>query len=80
MVREAAYTQTSQALAKWDPVVQQNRNAEQLVFPLQQDCVTVAPIEDVISNWKVGPDLAGQLKTESGPDLVAVSAVFSCGF
>ncbi|XP_048370763.1 U3 small nucleolar RNA-associated protein 14 homolog A [Sphaerodactylus townsendi] len=52
VVREAAYTQTSQALAKWDPVVRQNRNAEQLVFPLQQDCVTVAPIEEVISNWK----------------------------
>ncbi|XP_054853047.1 U3 small nucleolar RNA-associated protein 14 homolog A [Eublepharis macularius] len=52
VVREAAYTQTSQALAKWDPIVRQNRNAEQLVFPLQQDCVTVAPIEEVISNWK----------------------------
>nr|XP_056714958.1 U3 small nucleolar RNA-associated protein 14 homolog A [Euleptes europaea] len=52
VVREAAYTETSQALAKWDPVVRQNRNAEQLVFPLQQDCVTVAPIEEVISNWK----------------------------
>ncbi|XP_060105106.1 U3 small nucleolar RNA-associated protein 14 homolog A [Heteronotia binoei] len=52
VVREAAYTQTSQALAKWDPVVRQNRNAEQLVFPLQQDSVTVAPIEEVISNWK----------------------------
>ncbi|KAL8180965.1 UNVERIFIED_CONTAM: hypothetical protein K2H54_043046 [Gekko kuhli] len=52
VVREAAYTQTSQALAKWDPVVQQNRNAEQLVFPLQQDCVTVAPIEEVMGNWK----------------------------
>ncbi|XP_077165439.1 U3 small nucleolar RNA-associated protein 14 homolog A [Paroedura picta] len=61
VVREAAYTQTSQALAKWDPVVRQNRSAEQLVFPLQQDCVTVAPIEEVISNWKAQTPLEEEI-------------------
>lgn len=53
-MREAAFTQTSRALAKWDPVVQQNRRAEQQVFPLQQQAVTVAPVEEVISSWQVG--------------------------
>uniref|UniRef100_A0A6J0UI71 U3 small nucleolar RNA-associated protein 14 homolog A n=1 Tax=Pogona vitticeps TaxID=103695 RepID=A0A6J0UI71_9SAUR len=61
VVREAAYTQTSQALAKWDPVVQENRRAEQLIFPLQQESVAVAPIEEVISSWQARTPLEQEI-------------------
>ncbi|XP_060126173.1 U3 small nucleolar RNA-associated protein 14 homolog A [Zootoca vivipara] len=61
VVREAAYTQTSQALAKWHPVVQQNRRAEQLVFPLQQESVTVPAIEEVISGWEARTPLEQEI-------------------
>ncbi|XP_061454906.1 U3 small nucleolar RNA-associated protein 14 homolog A [Rhineura floridana] len=61
VVREAAYTQTSQALAKWDPVVQQNRRAEQLVFPLQQERVTVAAVEEVMSGWQARTPLEEEI-------------------
>uniref|UniRef100_A0A8D2L750 UTP14A small subunit processome component n=1 Tax=Varanus komodoensis TaxID=61221 RepID=A0A8D2L750_VARKO len=61
VVREAAYTQTSQALAKWDPVVQQNRQAEQLIFPLQQAGVAAAPVEEVISAWQARTPLEQEI-------------------
>ncbi|XP_053129366.1 U3 small nucleolar RNA-associated protein 14 homolog A [Hemicordylus capensis] len=61
IVREAAYTQTSQALAKWDPVVRQNRRAEQLVFPLQQEGVAVAPVEEVVSSWQARTPLEEEI-------------------
>ncbi|KAJ6663241.1 hypothetical protein lerEdw1_010377 [Lerista edwardsae] len=61
VVREAAYAQTSRALAKWDPVVQQNRRAEQLIFPLQQEKVTVTPVEEVMSSWKARTPLEEEI-------------------
>ncbi|KAJ7310251.1 hypothetical protein JRQ81_007149 [Phrynocephalus forsythii] len=61
VVREAAYTQASQALAKWDPVVRQNRRAEQLVFPLQQESASVAPIEEVMSSWQARTPLEQEI-------------------
>ncbi|XP_042336131.1 U3 small nucleolar RNA-associated protein 14 homolog A [Sceloporus undulatus] len=61
VVREAAFTQTAQALAKWDPVVQQNRRAEQLIFPLQQESVAVAPVEEVMSSWQARTPLEQEI-------------------
>ncbi|XP_035397326.1 U3 small nucleolar RNA-associated protein 14 homolog A isoform X2 [Cygnus atratus] len=52
VVREAAYVKTSKDVGKWQPVVLQNRRAEQLVFPLKQELVAVAPLEQVVSAWK----------------------------
>ncbi|OXB57149.1 hypothetical protein ASZ78_000550 [Callipepla squamata] len=52
VVREAAYVKTSQDVGKWQPVVLQNRRAEQLVFPLKEEIVAVAPLEQVVSAWK----------------------------
>ncbi|XP_035167438.1 U3 small nucleolar RNA-associated protein 14 homolog A-like [Oxyura jamaicensis] len=52
VVREAAYVKTSKDVGKWQPVVLQNRRAEQLVFPLKQEVVAVAPLERVVSAWK----------------------------
>lgn len=54
VVREAAYVKSSKDVGKWQPVVLQNRRAEQLVFPLKEEIVAVAPLEQVVSAWKVG--------------------------
>ncbi|XP_007943143.1 U3 small nucleolar RNA-associated protein 14 homolog A-like [Orycteropus afer afer] len=50
--REVAFSQTSQALSKWDPIVVKNRKAEQLAFPLQKEPGAFAPIEHVLRGWK----------------------------
>lgn len=51
--REVAFNKTSHALSKWDPIVLKNRQAEQLVFPLRKEQSAFAPIEHVLSGWKV---------------------------
>ncbi|KAM6427257.1 U3 small nucleolar RNA-associated protein 14 homolog A [Liasis olivaceus] len=61
VVREAAYTQTAEALNKWDPVVKKNRRAEQLVFPLQQESMTIVPIEEVMSGWQARTPLEQEI-------------------
>ncbi|EGW03602.1 U3 small nucleolar RNA-associated protein 14 homolog A isoform X1 [Cricetulus griseus] len=50
--REVAFSKTSQTLSKWDSVVQKNREAEQLVFPMGKESSSFAPIEHVFSDWK----------------------------
>ncbi|KAH0513393.1 U3 small nucleolar RNA-associated protein 14-like protein A [Microtus ochrogaster] len=50
--REVAFSKTSQILSKWDSVVQKNREAEQLVFPLEKEPASFAPIEQVFLDWK----------------------------
>ncbi|XP_021031757.1 U3 small nucleolar RNA-associated protein 14 homolog B [Mus caroli] len=51
-LREAAFSKTSQMLSRWDPVVLKNRQAEQLIFPLEKELPAVAPIEHVFTDWK----------------------------
>ncbi|XP_016065564.1 PREDICTED: EF-hand calcium-binding domain-containing protein 6 isoform X1 [Miniopterus natalensis] len=55
--REAALRETSQALSRWDPIVLRNRQAEQLVFPLEKEPSAFAPTELVLSGWKAGTPL-----------------------
>uniref|UniRef100_A0A8C0PAC9 UTP14A small subunit processome component n=1 Tax=Canis lupus familiaris TaxID=9615 RepID=A0A8C0PAC9_CANLF len=50
--REVAFNKTSQALSKWEPIILKNRQAEQLVFPLEKEQSAFAPIEHVLSGWK----------------------------
>ncbi|XP_059107222.1 U3 small nucleolar RNA-associated protein 14 homolog A isoform X1 [Peromyscus eremicus] len=50
--REVAFSKTSQTLSKWDSVVQKNREAEQLVFPLEKEPSSFVPIEHVFNDWK----------------------------
>ncbi|XP_012933358.1 U3 small nucleolar RNA-associated protein 14 homolog A isoform X2 [Heterocephalus glaber] len=50
--REIAFNKTSQTLSKWDPIVLKNRQAEQLVFPLEKEQSDSVPIEHVFSSWK----------------------------
>ncbi|XP_065266950.1 U3 small nucleolar RNA-associated protein 14 homolog A [Emys orbicularis] len=61
VVREAAYNKTSKAVAKWEQVVLQNRRAEQLVFPLKQEQMRVAPIEEVLTGWKTRTPLEQEI-------------------
>ncbi|NXN88899.1 UT14A protein, partial [Bombycilla garrulus] len=61
VVREAAYVTTSKDVGKWQQVVLQNRRAEQLVFPLQQDIATVTPLERVTSAWKAQTPLEQEI-------------------
>ncbi|XP_005310968.2 U3 small nucleolar RNA-associated protein 14 homolog A isoform X1 [Chrysemys picta bellii] len=61
VVREAAYNKTSKAVAKWEQVVLQNRRAEQLVFPLKQEQMRVAPIEEVLTSWKTRTPLEQEI-------------------
>uniref|UniRef100_A0A8C2YJH9 U3 small nucleolar RNA-associated protein 14 homolog A-like n=1 Tax=Chinchilla lanigera TaxID=34839 RepID=A0A8C2YJH9_CHILA len=50
--REIAFNKTSQTLSKWDPIVLKNRQAEQLVFPLEKGQSGFIPTELVFSGWK----------------------------
>nr|XP_004653847.1 U3 small nucleolar RNA-associated protein 14 homolog A [Jaculus jaculus] len=50
--REVAFSKTTQTLSKWDPIVLKNRQAKQLVFPIEKEPSTIAPIEHMFSNWK----------------------------
>ncbi|KAH0513548.1 U3 small nucleolar RNA-associated protein 14-like protein B [Microtus ochrogaster] len=52
ILRKAAFSKTSQVLSKWDPVVLKNRQAEQLVFPMEKELPAVAPIEHAFTGWK----------------------------
>ncbi|NXE98987.1 UT14C protein, partial [Menura novaehollandiae] len=61
VVREATYVTTSKDVGKWQQVVLQNRRAEQLVFPLQQDIATVTPLERVTSAWKARTPLEQEI-------------------
>ncbi|XP_069069010.1 U3 small nucleolar RNA-associated protein 14 homolog A [Pleurodeles waltl] len=59
--REVAYEKTSKAVTKWDRVVLQNRKAEQLVFPLNQEGPSSKPIEEVLTNWKARTPLEQEI-------------------
>ncbi|XP_069469072.1 U3 small nucleolar RNA-associated protein 14 homolog A [Ambystoma mexicanum] len=59
--REVAYEKTSKDITKWDRVVLQNRKADQLVFPLNQEGPSAKPIEEVISKWKARTPLEQEI-------------------
>uniref|UniRef100_A0A8C8ZY74 U3 small nucleolar RNA-associated protein 14 homolog A n=1 Tax=Prolemur simus TaxID=1328070 RepID=A0A8C8ZY74_PROSS len=59
--REVAFNKTSQVLSKWDPIVLKNRQAEQLVFPMEKEQPAFAPIEHVLSGWKARTPLEQEI-------------------
>ncbi|XP_042196641.1 U3 small nucleolar RNA-associated protein 14 homolog A [Callorhinchus milii] len=59
--RSVADKKTSKEVAKWDHVVFQNRRAEQLVFPLNQESFTVKPMEEMIAGWKARTPLEQEI-------------------
>ncbi|XP_067903669.1 U3 small nucleolar RNA-associated protein 14 homolog A isoform X2 [Heterodontus francisci] len=50
--RSLAYEKTSKVVSKWNRTVLQNRKAEQLIFPLNEEPLTVKPMEEIIAGWK----------------------------
>lgn len=59
--REVAFNKTSQTLSKWDPIVLKNRQAEQLVFPLEKEPASFVPIEHVFGSWKARTPLEQEI-------------------
>ncbi|KAG8552969.1 hypothetical protein GDO81_003191 [Engystomops pustulosus] len=52
ILRQAAYQKSSQEVSRWKKVVTENRKAEQLVFPLNEQPLRPAPIEENLTAWK----------------------------
>ncbi|XP_078403190.1 U3 small nucleolar RNA-associated protein 14 homolog A isoform X1 [Cetorhinus maximus] len=59
--RSLAYEKTSKEVAKWNRTVLQNRKAEQLTFPLNEEPVTVKPVEEIIAGWKARTPLEQEI-------------------
>ncbi|XP_063794444.1 U3 small nucleolar RNA-associated protein 14 homolog A [Pseudophryne corroboree] len=49
--RIVSYKSTSEEVAKWDHIVKQNRRAEQLFFPLNDEALKPAPIGEMVTGW-----------------------------
>lgn len=50
--RVVAYEKTTEEVSKWENLVKQNRKAEQLVFPQNDEKVKPARLEEVVTRWK----------------------------
>ncbi|KAM9326263.1 U3 small nucleolar RNA-associated protein 14 homolog A [Gastrophryne carolinensis] len=50
--RVVAYQAASEEINKWQPVVAEIRKADKLVFPLNDEAVKPARIEEVVTGWK----------------------------
>ncbi|CAH2314834.1 U3 small nucleolar RNA-associated 14 homolog A [Pelobates cultripes] len=50
--RVVAYKKASEEVSRWDHIVKQNRKAEQLVFPQNDEKLKPTRIEEVVSGWK----------------------------
>ncbi|KAM4664540.1 U3 small nucleolar RNA-associated protein 14 homolog A isoform 2-T2 [Discoglossus pictus] len=50
--RTVAYEKATEEVGKWDHIVKQNRRAEQLVFPVNEEKPKPTPIEEVVTGWK----------------------------
>uniref|UniRef100_UPI00398EB12B U3 small nucleolar RNA-associated protein 14 homolog A n=1 Tax=Pristiophorus japonicus TaxID=55135 RepID=UPI00398EB12B len=59
--RSLAYEKTSKVVTKWDRTVLQNRKAEQLIFPLNEEPLTVKPMEEIIAGWKAQTPLEQEI-------------------
>ncbi|XP_072451171.1 U3 small nucleolar RNA-associated protein 14 homolog A isoform X2 [Chiloscyllium punctatum] len=59
--RSLAYEKTSKEVTKWNHTVLQNRKAEQLIFPLNAEQLTVKPVEEMIAGWKARTPLEQEI-------------------
>lgn len=51
--RGIAYEKTAQEVSCWNSIIVQNRKAEQVVFPLNQEPLGPKRVEQVVAGWKV---------------------------
>ncbi|XP_078067663.1 U3 small nucleolar RNA-associated protein 14 homolog A [Mustelus asterias] len=59
--RTLAYEKTSKEVTKWNHTVAQNRKAEQLKFPLNEEPLTVKPMEERMAGWKARTPLEQEI-------------------
>ncbi|XP_048840250.1 U3 small nucleolar RNA-associated protein 14 homolog A [Brienomyrus brachyistius] len=59
--REAAYEKATKTVSQWQPVVEQNKRAEQLVFPLNQEPSGPKRVEQVVVGWKAQTPLEQEI-------------------
>ncbi|XP_052808908.1 U3 small nucleolar RNA-associated protein 14 homolog A-like isoform X1 [Mya arenaria] len=50
--RTAAYEATTQEVSKWDPLVRENRKADQLYFPLQKQDFSVVTTDQLVKRFQ----------------------------
>ncbi|XP_057306548.1 U3 small nucleolar RNA-associated protein 14 homolog A-like isoform X1 [Hydractinia symbiolongicarpus] len=59
--RTVAYKDTARELEKWNPIIQKNREAEQLVFPLNQYKPPPVSTKTLVTNFKPQNDLEREI-------------------
>nr|XP_023647958.1 U3 small nucleolar RNA-associated protein 14 homolog A-like [Paramormyrops kingsleyae] len=59
--REAAYDKATKTVSQWQPVVEQNKRAEQLIFPLNQEPSGPKRVEQVVVGWKAQTPLEQEI-------------------
>ncbi|CAN2390593.1 maturation of SSU-rRNA, partial [Pristimantis euphronides] len=59
--RIISYKNTSEEVSKWDNVVKENRRAEKLSFPFNDQPLKPAPIGDTVAGWKASTPLEMQI-------------------
>ncbi|KAK7173963.1 hypothetical protein R3I93_003710 [Phoxinus phoxinus] len=59
--RGIAYEKTAQEVSCWNPIIVQNRKAEQVVFPLKQEPLGPRRVEQVVAGWKVQTPLEQEI-------------------
>uniref|UniRef100_A0A3P8VGC0 UTP14C small subunit processome component n=1 Tax=Cynoglossus semilaevis TaxID=244447 RepID=A0A3P8VGC0_CYNSE len=59
--RDVAFQKTAAEVSRWKGVISQNRQAEQLVFPLNQESAGPKPMERVVTSWRAETPLEQQV-------------------
>ncbi|XP_078618902.1 U3 small nucleolar RNA-associated protein 14 homolog A-like [Branchiostoma floridae x Branchiostoma japonicum] len=59
--RSLAYKATKKEVSRWTPIVRQNRQAAQLVFPLQQEPVSLPTTDSMVKSFKPSTDLEREI-------------------
>ncbi|XP_077062785.1 U3 small nucleolar RNA-associated protein 14 homolog A isoform X1 [Siphateles boraxobius] len=59
--RGIAYEKTAQEVSCWNNIIVQNRKAEQVVFPLNQEPLGPKRVEQVVAGWKVQTPLEQEI-------------------
>ncbi|XP_049596714.1 U3 small nucleolar RNA-associated protein 14 homolog A [Syngnathus scovelli] len=59
--RDLAFQKVSSEVTNWESVIKQNRTAEQLIFPLNQEPSGPMPAEKVVTGWKAETPLEQEI-------------------
>ncbi|XP_046899167.1 U3 small nucleolar RNA-associated protein 14 homolog A [Hypomesus transpacificus] len=59
--RDVAFDKTAKEVSRWESIVKQNRRAEQLVFPLNQEPSGPKRMDQVVTGWKAQTPLEQEI-------------------